>query len=828
MAEAGDAERTSPVEIINRTPFTVAPLPGRLGFPGHSLTLIAKASFAIRAGEAAATLEEQGFPTGDTPYADDEEGRLGPCYESDFAPWKPAADLLLVGHCHTPGGEPMARCDVAFQVGDRTARLAVFGRRHWNLGGLRPSMSEPEPFTRQGLRYEHAFGGPDYPANPTGVGHGAGRLAGPSGEHALRLPRIEHPDRLIRTPADDPGPAGFGPLARGWAGRCGRLGTYDSAWQRQRWPWYPDDFDWRHWNAAPLGLQQQGYLEGNERLVLTHLHPQWPQLETRLPGIRLRFFVTRRGESSHAGGVPPLEPVDTVLDTLWVDADAGRVVLVWRGWCPVADPDASDLLHIYLDAEQAAAAPGALPAFQQRFTERLAEIEAEWAFDEEAPPPPEAPVAEVPGGDGAPAPPEPEEQKMSAAVERLLALKSDEPEPPPFEPAEDADDKLRQAMARLADLQAAAGVPEPERARLPETEPEPAEASDQNRAGWSRARVAERLAGGGGLTGEDLSSLDLRGLELAGAELEGVLLDRSDLRDTSLARAVLRSASLRETRLDGSDLTGCDLVAADLTGATAAGALLVRADLTDAIVSEAGLPDAMLAGAILEGSDLTRADLSRANLREARLGSAEFTEARLEGALMDGVRGPDAMFLDAALAGASLRRADLPEAWFAGADLSGCDLSGAHMPGVILESVRAPGIDLRGAEVPGLRAADGADFSGAQLGGLHADGSIWEGANLSDAQFAYARLAAADFSGACLQRADLRCCNAPEARFIGADLSDAKLQHINLFRGSLERANLARVDVSGANLYGAEFLDSQREGLHGRDVNLIMTKLAGQ
>lgn len=47
-------------------------------------------------------------------------------------------------------------------------------------------------------------------------------------------PRLEDPDRLIRSRADRPPPACFGPIAPGWPARSALLGSYDKSWQDER------------------------------------------------------------------------------------------------------------------------------------------------------------------------------------------------------------------------------------------------------------------------------------------------------------------------------------------------------------------------------------------------------------------------------------------------------------------------------------------------------------------------------------------------------------------------------------------------------------------
>ena len=85
------------VEVLNQTPFPFIALPGRMGYPRHSLTVAVKATLHLQTGGVATTADEQIYPTGDVPYPDDEEQTGGPRCDSDFACFKPRADLLLAG-----------------------------------------------------------------------------------------------------------------------------------------------------------------------------------------------------------------------------------------------------------------------------------------------------------------------------------------------------------------------------------------------------------------------------------------------------------------------------------------------------------------------------------------------------------------------------------------------------------------------------------------------------------------------------------------------------------------------------------------------------------
>ena len=174
------------MEILNQTPFTFAYIAGRVGFPKHSLTLIVKGTFELKANQNTVVAKEQVYPTGDEFYSEDEDMIGGPWYTSDFAYFKPRADLLLVGKCYSPGGKKAYSIPVKFQVGSKSKTLSVFGNRYW-VGGFSNNIStKPEPFSEMELRYENSYGGNGYEKNP--VGKGIDKIEIKTGDEIAFLP----------------------------------------------------------------------------------------------------------------------------------------------------------------------------------------------------------------------------------------------------------------------------------------------------------------------------------------------------------------------------------------------------------------------------------------------------------------------------------------------------------------------------------------------------------------------------------------------------------------------------------------------------------------
>ncbi|UCF63211.1 MAG: DUF2169 domain-containing protein [bacterium] len=321
---------------------------GRLNFPGYSLTFIVKGTFDLREGEKSGLSAEQQYPTGDEFYPDDEERTGSPRYEMDFAYFKPRADLLLVGKCHAPGKDPVKACRVTFRVGSKSRSLGIFGKRSWkhDVMGL-GTISEPRPFRTMELRYERSYGGNGYKKNP--VGKGYERSLDTVGIKGRYLPNIEDPENLIESSGSHPEPMGFGPLNRMWQLRHSKMGTYKGKYQKERWPWFPEDFDWSHFNAAPAEMQLEGYLRGDEELYFENMHKKYSRYSAYLPGLRVRGFVnTLTDDKSDKNG---FVEVPLNLDTLWVDMEDEKLVLVWRGWTEVQSEEYDEIQHIFLISE---------------------------------------------------------------------------------------------------------------------------------------------------------------------------------------------------------------------------------------------------------------------------------------------------------------------------------------------------------------------------------------------------------------------------------------------------------------------------------------------
>jgi len=255
-------------------------------------------------------------------------------YGSDLSPVKKATDVILLGQGYAPGGHAVSQFDVSLQVGERQHSVRMFGDRHWYKDGLLWRMSRPEPFYRVALLYENAFGGRDpqaeqqgsrkdlfEPANPIGKGFISNNQKPVEG---LALPNIEDPNALIQDIRSRPKPSGFGVIARDWQPRLGLAGTYDQAWQEERMPLLPLDFNPQFFNAAHPDLCFSPMLRGDEWVTVSNA-TESGLLSFQLPNLHL--VVTANLKMQQADFVAQ-------LDTVVIEPDENRVILTWRAAIP--------------------------------------------------------------------------------------------------------------------------------------------------------------------------------------------------------------------------------------------------------------------------------------------------------------------------------------------------------------------------------------------------------------------------------------------------------------------------------------------------------------
>jgi hypothetical protein len=124
-------------------------------------------------------------------------------------------------------------------------------------------------------------------------------------------------------PHGDPkktGPAGFGAIDSFWSPRRELQGTYDEAWEKNRRPLLPEDWDPRSLLCSPEDQRPESHIHGGEPVELVNLTPNC-RLCFALPKVYLTFRtrIDRRTEEHRAK-----------LSTVIIEPDHPRVIMVWQ------------------------------------------------------------------------------------------------------------------------------------------------------------------------------------------------------------------------------------------------------------------------------------------------------------------------------------------------------------------------------------------------------------------------------------------------------------------------------------------------------------------
>lgn len=688
-----------------------------------------KGTFHLSPEKTVEAIKEQEFPSGEQYYSEDDEQEEGSvCYDSDFAYFKPHADLLLVGNCHPPATRAMSSCRVTFQVGNYIKSLAVFGNRYWQAPMHTQSL--PEVFTRMPLKYENSYGGYGFKKNPVGKGNRI--IQQENGASRLPLPNIENIRQLIVSPDNQPDPVGFAPLGRMWQQRYSKMGSYKGSWLKERWPWFPKDFDWSHFNAAPADMQVKSYLNGDETLFFENLHPIHSQYRSKLPGLRVRLFVNELNNNSLDD--THFKEVAMNLDTLWVDMEAEKLVLLWRGITNVLSEDYEEIQHIYIVSESLEEPVQSVDYYHDLFLKKFAEEASDIDYE----------VKTI----------EQEEAEDTTEIDEAIAK---------------AEAQLRASLVE-------AGI-DPDNLPEPTAEQKSEEAKLLKEFGYeeeveapslTRESIIEGVRHGEIYANDDLNGLDLSGIQLnklnlQAANLSGVNFINTDLSGAMLAEANLANANLSYANLRGANLKDADLTAANLTGADLTGTLL-----ENALFEKAGMNNAILDKVAAENAIFSEANLSEATLINSLLKGADFSKCLLD---KTNFQGSD--LSEASVEGATGQQVNMANTNLTELRASnGCDFSyGSFRQASGKESIWSEAI------------LTGADFTYCQM-----EGADFSSANLTSANFSAANMKFTRFSKA----------NLTDARFIKMNLFQGSLEKTNLTRTNFSGSSLYGVEFLDA------------------------------
>ena len=269
------SDEPSPL-IQNQTSFVTELVPWKDQQGNDKVSIVAKITYKMLSGKEP-QLSEKSIPIFKQNYFYDDKDHGSILYESDLAPFKPQADIVIVGKAHTPNNEPRITLDVGLLVGNFKKVIKIFGDREWvQVDDEGFEISEPLPFTTMDLIYERSFGGSDPDndvynrQNPVGCGCIVEESL--NNKKLCRLPNIEDPHNLIDSWETRPDSVGLGFYANNWEPRIQYLGQYEeNEVQENKRLGLPHNFSPLFYNSAHPDLQVKGYLKGDEKVELVNL-----------------------------------------------------------------------------------------------------------------------------------------------------------------------------------------------------------------------------------------------------------------------------------------------------------------------------------------------------------------------------------------------------------------------------------------------------------------------------------------------------------------------------------------------------------------------------
>jgi uncharacterized protein YjbI with pentapeptide repeats len=692
------------------------------------------------------------------------------------------------------------------------------------------------------------------------------------------LPNIQYPAKLVMSPEQHTEPAGFGPIDFTLPQRFSKTGTYDDRWLKEDFPGFARDIDWTIFNLSQPDQWFDKPLQGDEAYLLENMHPAKSRIEGNLPGFAARCFISRIIE-----GGERFEEIQMHLSTVWFFPNAERAVLIFHGSAFVQEDDAADVLHIVAGCERIRE-PKGIEHYRQVLSQRLDKekghlaalrdgdllpagmnepdtaIEAERAMinserlleknlrkkaeaerqrsralvasfgldpDKFGPPPLPAdqPIPDIDKLPELIEQIEAEAEKHKKAMEEqsaerdkvleklcaqagmdFKAFRAKQIETPTGPPQFSAEKQMK-LIRDLAEKCRQQGVPidgidnmlnDPERRKMMENaetkikEAYRITAHHQTAApkmsveqvDQVRNAVSEAYVRGESFTGQDLTGADLSGIDLHGADFEEAFLESVDFSGANLTGCNFKNAVLAHSILKSAKLTAANLEEANIGGAQLSGADFSSSNLTKAILGKADLTGANFRGALLQGADCSGAIFKDADFSEAHAEQLNFLECSLQGIKLTGAKMGKCIFLKT--------------------DVTGVDFSNTSLQSSTFLEVKGKGAKFRGANLSGACFVqqcnfESADFTGACLVRANLRGSI-----LSGCDFTQAQLDSADLSECDLRNAKFYRATAHEARFVKANLADAMMSSINAINAIFQRSDIRGADLRGANLFQAD------------------------
>ncbi len=302
----------APIDLVELSAFKARTLQWRQQGGVPVLTIVAKTTFRLAPGLA--ELADLRDDVNERDLHAENNPKKGLHSASDLAPYKPRADVTVVGKAYSPPRELSRMVTARVQVGTVDKRVQVHADRFLDSQGR---IVDDKFFSKMGIGYERAFGEPGT-ANPVGIGM-EGR---PDSRGRVKLPNLQAPGTELTGPNAKRRPYAFGPIPPTWPSRHSLLhgASIDFLAADSLSQDLPAEFHWAFFNVGPPD-QQLEEIRADQNIRLEHLHPDEAQLDIQLPGYYPCVYMQRADEAHR---------VQMQGDTLWIDTNRLVLTVTWR------------------------------------------------------------------------------------------------------------------------------------------------------------------------------------------------------------------------------------------------------------------------------------------------------------------------------------------------------------------------------------------------------------------------------------------------------------------------------------------------------------------
>ena len=151
------------MDVVSVSPFRTGSVIWRSRPDRWTLTVVCKGTYSLVPGEATLAADQEVVNERDHHWEDDP--RRSVYAPSDLAPFKPRADVMLVGHAYAPRSEMVRSLVARLAAGEMEKAVEVVSPRLFAREG---ELREGPRWNKMPLRWEYAAGGLDT-WNPVGV-----------------------------------------------------------------------------------------------------------------------------------------------------------------------------------------------------------------------------------------------------------------------------------------------------------------------------------------------------------------------------------------------------------------------------------------------------------------------------------------------------------------------------------------------------------------------------------------------------------------------------------------------------------------------------------